>query len=250
LPGQRGEEATVPSPHLILPRNTTRTLLLGLAVLMALTTAACGTSRSRARAHIRESSTQPRIERFKNINATPAAAAVEAPEHATRTAADDLPCAVTATWLRDILPADEVPADWGRPLAKWTRERAVAILLTADRVRGPSVGPKGHVPPQVWAMIVLSRQSDLACTAAWLLKRALLPGRIYALGALRLADPEHFETLSVDYNQLPAPVPVTFGLVDGEARVVDLVARIRSGELPQAWQQATEPLMFEDEGEP
>ena len=224
-------------------------LLLGLAALVALALPACRSSRSHARSHIRESSTQPRIERFSHINAAPASAALEAPEHATRTAADDLPCQATATWLKEALPAEEAPTDWGRPLDKWTRERAIALLLTTDRVRGPAVGPKGRVPPQVWATIVLSRQPDLLCAAAWVLKRAPLPGRIYALGALRLADRPHFDMLSVDYSELPAPVPVTFGLVDGEVRASDLVARIRSGELPDAWKQATEPLSFEDEEE-
>ena len=125
-----------------------------------------------------------------------------------------------------------------------------ALLLTADRVRGPSVGPKGRVPPQVWATIELSRQPDLACAAAWILKRAPLPGRIYALGALWLGDKPHFQSLSVDYSELPAPVLVTFGLVDSEVRAADLVSRLRTGELPEAWSRATEPLSAEDDDAP
>ncbi len=224
-------------------------LWLGLLV-MACALPACRGGRSHSRSNVRESQIQPRVERFSHINATPASAAAEAPEHPTRTAADDLPCQATATWLRDVLPSEEAAPDWERPMDKWTRERAVAILLTADRVRGPSVGPKGRVPPQVWATVELARQPDLACTAAWILKRAPLPGRIYALGALWLGDRAHFDALSVDYSMLPAPVAVTFGLVDGEVRAADLVSRIRTGELPKAWQAATEPLSAEDEDEP
>ncbi len=223
--------------------------LVCLLLLGALALPACR-GHGRARATVRDSSVQPRVDRFNKINAAPAAAAVEAPEHPTRTAADDLPCAATSTWLHDVLPADEAPQDWERPLDKWTRERAVALLLTTDRVRGPNVGPKGRVPPQVWATIEISRQPDLACTAAWILKRAPLPGRIYALGALWLGDRPHFQSLSVDYSDLPAPVPVTFGLVDGEVRASDLVSRLRTGEIPDAWRQATEPLSAEDEDEP
>ena len=227
----------------------TRTLLLCL-FLATLALPACRSSHQRARAQLRESSVQPRVERFNQINAAPASAATDAPDHPTRTAADDLPCAATATWLREAMPADEAAADWERPLDKWTRDRAVALLLTTDRVRGPSVGPKGRVPPQVWATVELSRQPDLLCAAVWILKRAPLPGRIYALGALWLGDRPHFNSLSIDYSELPAPVPVTFGLVDGQVRAVDLVSRIRTGELPEAWRAATEPLSADDDDAP
>ncbi len=227
-----------------------RQALVVSLLLVAAMLPACRGSHARARTHVAEASIQPRVERFNQIKAAPASAATDAPEHVTRTAADDLPCHATATWLRDVLPAEENAADWDRPLDKWTRDRAVSLLLTADRVRGPAVGAKGRVPPQVWAMVELSRQPDLACDAAWILKRAPLPGRIYALGALWLGDRPHFLTLSVDYAELPAPVPVTFGLIDAEVRASDLVSRIRTGELPEAWRQATEPLSAEDESEP
>ncbi len=236
-------------PRRIVQKTGTRTWVMALLVA-ALALSACRGSHGRARASVREAAVQPRVDRFNQINAAPAAAAVEAPEHLTRTAADDLPCAATATWLHDVLPADENAADWERPLEKWTRERAIALLLTADRVRGPSVGPKGRVPPQVWATIELSRQPDLACAAAGILKRAPLPGRIYALGALWLGDKPHFQSLSVDYSELPAPVLVTFGLVDSEVRAADLVSRLRTGELPEAWSRATEPLSAEDDDAP
>lgn len=228
-----------------------RRLLWVACVLAVVGMSACRGSNKAASNRARAAaSVQPRVDRFNQIKAAPATAPVDQPEHPTRTAVDDLPCHATATWLRDVLPAEEAAADWERPLDKWTRERAVALLLTADRVRGPAVGAKGRIAPQVWATVELSRQPDVLCASAWILKRAPLPGRIYALAALWLADRPHFEALSVDYSELPAPVPVTFGLVEGQARAADLVARIRSGELPEAWRSATEPLSAEDDEEP
>lgn len=221
----------------------TRVLLVALIAMMG-----CHRShREHQHSVVTESGARPRTEMLAQVNPNPQTPAqVEAAEHVTRTAADDVKCDERSNWLRGVVPTEETEADWARPMEKWNRERAMALLLTVERVRGPAVGPRGRVPPQAWAMMELVKQPDLLCASVWLLKRAPLPGRMYALSALWLGDRPMFNTLAVDYENLPAPVPVTFGLVEGEARANDLVARIRSGELPNAWRQATEPLSAEE----
>ena len=233
-----------------LPRTALTPFLRQFAVALLVAVTLVGgvgcrrSGKARPKTQISEEQSRPREEMMANVNASPTLrnAVADGPEESTRTAADDIPCDVTGTWMRYVMPSDETPADWERPQDQWHRERALAILLTADRVRGPSVGPKGRVPPQVSALVALSKEPDVVCSAVWLLKRATLPGRIYALGALWLGDRRAFEKLSVDYARLPSPVPVTFGVVEGEARAADLVARLASGDLSAAWYGATQPL--------
>lgn len=228
-------------------RHSDHSRLLCVLLLTALALVSGGCRRSaknKARPQVSDEQSRPRTEMMANVNATPTSnnATPDLPEESTHTAADDIPCDVTGTWMRYVMPADEAPEDWSRPQDQWRRERALAILLTADRVRGPSIGPKGLVPPQVSALVALAKEPDVVCSTVWLLKRAPLPGRVYALGALWIGDRGAFAKLAGDYERLPAPVPVTFGVVEGEARTSDLIHRIRSGDLAQAWWRATQPL--------
>ena len=219
----------VPAPHAIA-------VWLVLAVALTGVSGCKRKPKERVRAvHIEEGAAKPRV----NVGLSEGATNANSPQgeltDVTRTAADDLPCDVTTTWLANVIPLEEREADWTTPVAKWTRERAVGLLLTSDELRGPTLGSRARTPPQALAMAVLVDHPDGVCAIAYVLKRSGLPGRLYALSAAYLRDPELFKKLVVDYAHLRTPVPTRFGLIEGSSRTSELVGRIQTGGVPEAW---------------
>lgn len=149
-----------------------------------------------------------------------------------------LPCHATEleaqSWYFQVLPRDETPDDKKFPADKWTRERAMGLLLTTAEYREAKPVQGEGIIPQAYAFESLLRQPDGVCAFISVMHRAPLAGRLYALAGIRELDPKRYDAFIYDYEALPSMVPTRPGDTIEPTRVAQLVSRISSGEPAKA----------------
>ena len=106
--------------------------------------------------------------------------------------------------------------------------RAYLTLLRADRFAVGRIGAAGQISPAQSALELLLRQRATG-TLFDLLKRASLPGQLYALLGLAVSDQTRVADVIANYRQRIDEVQTQTACLVSSRPVRDVVARIEDG---------------------
>ncbi len=110
-----------------------------------------------------------------------------------------------------------------RPTAE-EHDTALALLMTTEEFAGSHVSIDGAPSPQALAFYTVLHSPQAADSFADLVERGSLPGKLYGLSGLYLADREAFEQAVVPFTTSADTVTTFFGCIVSDKAVADLVS--------------------------
>ncbi len=143
-------------------------------------------------------------------------------------------------------PADPPsPSAAPRPRLSTEGERALDVVLAAERFTDDAIYDDGVTPPEVEAMRVLFGERAAPAAFAHVLANGTLPGKLFALCGIWYTDPGGFERAAAPYRHLEVEIPIQMGCTGGAMPVREIVEWRRSAAVRLASRDDTNKAWLE-----